>query len=202
MRLFTVHHDVAQFMRYRVALLLIAGLAMTAVAAESLLKPTLDQPLDAQDIGWRWSARPLVGVGVSTVGSYRRGESIPWGVSAMAGVRALIGPDTERRVGIEASWLGTGLQAEEGMRNAALVGPVAELRVWRLVHLDVGILYTHEFGGEQRRYADVMYGLGFAPTLFGDHSRWTPSLTYRSDLIFATHPITVRTLMLGLQYAF
>ena len=84
----------------------------------------------------------------------------------------------------------------------ALVGPVAEMRVWRMVFLDAGVLYTHEFGGEQRRYADVMYGFGFAPSVFGKDSAWTPSLSYRGDLIFATHPITVRTLMVGMHYHF
>lgn len=181
---------------------MIVSLGSTAVAAESLLTPTFNQPLDQHDLGWQWSARPLVCVGVSTVGSYHRGEGIPWGVSTIAGMRALIGPDSEHRVGLETSWLTTGLKAEDGLRNAALVGPVAEMRVWRMVFLDAGVLYTHEFGGEQRRYADVMYGFGFAPSLFGAHAAWTPSLSYRGDLIFATHPITVRTVMIGMHYRF
>ena len=189
-------------MMTRVARWLIFGIGSTAIAAESLLTPTLNQPLDPQDLGWRWSMRPLVAVGVSTVGSYHRGEDIPWGLSTIAGMRALIGPDSEHRFGIEGSWLSTGLKAEEGMRDAALIGPVAEMRVWRVVFLDVGVLLTREFGGEQRRYADVMYGFGFSPSLFGKQSKWTPSLSYRGDLIFATHPITVRTVMLGMQYDF
>lgn len=189
-------------MKYGAARWLIVSLGSAAIAAESLLTPTMNQTLNQQDIGWRWSMRPLVAVGVSTVGSYQRGEGIPWGVSAIAGMRALIGPDSEHRFGVEASWLSTGLKAEDGLRDAALVGPVAEMRVWRLVYLDAGILYTHEVGGEQRRYADLMYSFGFAPTLFGDRSPWTPSLSYRGDMIFSTHPITVRTVMLGMHYAF
>ena len=200
--LFIVRLEVMRTMTARCPRWLITCIGSTAIAAESLLTPTINQPLDDQDLGWRWSMRPLVGVGVSTVGSYHRGENIPWGISALAGMRALIGPDSEHRVGLEGSWLSTGLKAEDGLRDAALIGPVAEMRVWRIVFLDIGVLYTHEFGGEQRRYADVMYGFGFAPSVFGKTSRWTPSLSYRGDLIFATHPVTVRTVMLGMQYAF
>lgn len=189
-------------MMMRVAVWLIVGLGSTVIAAESFLTPTMNQPLAPEDLGWQWSLRPLVGVGVSTVGSYHRGEGIPWGVSALAGMRALVGPDSEHRFGLEAAWLTTGLKNGEGVRDAMLLGPVAEIRVWRIVHLDAGVLYTHEFGGEQRHYADVMYGVGFAPSLFGKHAAWTPSLTYRSDLIFATNPITVRTLMVGMHYRF
>jgi len=189
-------------MKHGMARCVIMCLGSTAIAAEALLPPAFNKPLEPQDIGWRWSVRPLVCVGVSTVGSYQRGEDIPWGVSAMVGGRALIGPDSEHRFGLEATWLSTGLKAEDGMRNASLLGPVAEMRVWRFVYLDVGVLYAHEIGGERGRYADVMYGFGFAPSLFGKQAKWTPSLSYRGDVIFSTHPITVRTLMLGMQYAF
>jgi len=171
-------------------------------AAESLITPEMNRPLEAHDIGWRWSAHPHVGVGISTVGSYHRGDGIPWGISTLTGIRTLIGPDSEHRFGLETSWLSTGLNYGEGLRDAVLIGPVAEMRIWRVAYLDVGILYAQEIGGERRGYADVMYSFGFAPSLFGARSKWTPSISYRGDLILATNPVTVRSLMLGLLYTF
>ncbi len=185
-----------------VAMCMLLGSAVTAEAMEAVLMPEFDHPLAESERGWRWSVRPQVGVGVSTVGSYHRGEGVPLGVSELAGVRVLFGPDAEKRAGVEASWLHTGLATEDGLRNAALIGPVAEIRVWRVVHLEVGGLYARQVEGDQRGYADVMYGLGLAPSWLGPQSSWTPSLSYRSDLIFSTRPVTVRSLALGLHYAF
>ena len=187
-------------MRWMIA----GGLLATAVAAsaaEAVLLPEFNRPLAESERGWRWSVRPEVGVGVSTVGSYHRGEGVPWGVSELAGMRILFGPDAEKRAGLEATWLHTGLAAKDGLRNAVLLGPVAEMRVWRVVHLEVGGLYARQIDDERRGYADVMYGFGLAPS-WSEHSPWTPSLSYRSDLIFSTQPVTVRSLTLGLHYAF
>lgn len=189
-------------MRGAVIISMLVGSALAAEAVEAILMPGFNRPLAESEQGWRWSVRPQAGVGVSSVGSYHRGESVPWGISELAGMRLLLGPDAEKRAGIEATWLHTGLAPDEGLRNAVLVGPVAEVRVWRVVHLEVGGFYAQQIEGDRHGYADVMYGVGLAPSRWGAQSPWTSSLSYRSELIFSTRPVTVRSLILGLHYAF
>lgn len=149
--------------------------------------------------GWRVTLRPHAGPTVTTVGRYTRSDGMPWALGAFAGLRLLVGPDSEHAFGLEGTWLSTGLARGEGLRDVALLGPVAEVRVWRLVHLDAGLLYAREMNDERRGYADLSYSVGFAPAWW---PHWTPMIVYRSDLIFTSALTSVRALSFGIGYTF
>lgn len=155
--------------------------------------------LAAADDSWQVHLRPHGGPAVTTVGQYTRGEGIPTGVGGFAGARLLAGPGADYAIGLEGSWLATGLAQGDGIRQAVLVGPVAELRVQELVHLDVGLLYAGELTDEHHRYADLTYAVGFAPSWWAN---WRPLIAYRNDLIFTSALTTVRALTLGVRYTF
>ncbi len=161
----------------------------------------VDAPTDPEALpsGWTIQLRPHAGAGVTTVGNYQRNDGVPWGVAGLLGVRALTGRVPWFAVGVEGSWLSTGLAVGEGPRDLTLIGPVVEFRFVNLVHLSVGALWAKELNQDRRSYADGTLAMGFEP--WADH-RWSPLLVYRSDMIFTTSPTTVRTVMAGLRYTF
>lgn len=153
----------------------------------------------AEDLpGWRFGVRPLAGPSLTTVGSYARDDGIPWAFGGHAGLRALV-EDPVWSFGLEGTWLSTGLEREEGIRNAILAGPVAELRLLNVVHLDGGVLAARQIGDAGRTYLDLQWSAGFEPW---SAERWSPMLTYRSDAIFTTRITTVRSVSLGVRCAF
>lgn len=154
---------------------------------------------EIEPAGWSLQVRPHVGVGVTTVGSYQRGDGVPWGVAGIAGLRGLTGPTPWFAFGAEVSWLSTGLDAGEGPRDMTLIGPVAELRFMQVGHLNVGGLWAKEHSAERRSYLDIVTSIGFEP--WANH-RWSPLLVYRSDTIFTSSPTSVRTIAAGLRYTF
>ena len=149
--------------------------------------------------GWRLELRPHAGPSVTTVGSYRRSDDLPWAVGGHAGLRLLTGPNRFRAFGLETTWLGTGLDRDEGPRQLLLWGPVAELRFWEVMHIDVGALVASELGDGRRTWFDLQYGVGFEPWAA---SRWSPLIIYRSDAIFTPSVSTVRSVSGGLRYTF
>lgn len=153
----------------------------------------------AEDLsGWHAAVRPLAGPSLTTVGSFDGEESIPWAIGGHAGLRLLV-EDPTWSFGVEGTWLSTGLDRGEGIRDALLVGPVAELRMWDVVHLDAGVLAARQMNDEERTYLDLQWSAGFEPW---PEERWSPMIVYRSDAIFTSRITTVRSVSLGLRCAF
>lgn len=148
--------------------------------------------------GWHAAVRPLAGPSLTTVGRYSRDDGITSGFGGHAGLRLLV-EDPTWSFGVEGTWLTTGLDRGEGIRDALLVGPVAELRMWDVVHLDAGVLAARQMNDEERTYLDLQWSAGFEPW---PEKRWSPMIVYRSDAIFTSQITTVRSVSLGLRCAF
>lgn len=170
--------------------LLACGSAWCAEQAESA-------PADTSD--WQCHLRPMAGIGIATAGRYTRGEDIPLGLAVHAGLRVLVSPDPAWGIGLETTWLDTGLDRDEGLRDALLAGPVAELRFWRVVHLSAGVLAAKELHDRQRTVIDVLTIAGFEP--WPDQA-WSPLLAYRSDVLTTASITAVRSITAGVRWSF
>ncbi len=135
---------------------------------------------------------PTAGVGyASTVGGGPSG----WGYHV--GGRFQLSAGATQSYGLEASYVVPVANGSAGQYFA--VGVVLEQTVWKWFYMAIGTIGYVGINGTARQPFGIVTDLGVGH-LFGDHFR--PSLTYRSEFIFASPVATIDSLSVGLDVVF
>jgi hypothetical protein len=135
---------------------------------------------------------PTAGVGyASTLGGGPSG----WGYHV--GGRFQLNAGATQSYGLEASYVAPVADGSAGRYLA--VGVVLEQTLWRWFYMAIGTIGYVGVNGTARQPFGILTDLGLGH-LFAEHFR--PSITYRSELIFASPTVTMSSLSVGLDVFF